>query len=259
MTRFIFTCIILFTTHVTFAQTETNYVPPMPFSQYANSYQYSIQKLYESLPKVEDNRNVTGTRALVEAELKNILSGTVKWQEGNTVWRGDNLLPIGKQRIEVRRLTPNRYFWCIYGQVQLFTKRSMLVETNPKPPIRTVQNYCIILHFKDSNAKAHIDFFTIGATLITNNTQTLNTISKEATELLTKANKEAYGKVKVKNEWTINDKTVSGTFDKYQKGIVALTKDDGKKIAFFIPTFSYEDQLLIRGYLDHQGISIQGQ
>jgi hypothetical protein len=61
MSRFIALCIVLFTASITFGQTETGYVPSMPGSLFADCYQYNIQKLYESLPKVSDANNTTDT------------------------------------------------------------------------------------------------------------------------------------------------------------------------------------------------------
>jgi hypothetical protein len=165
-----------------------------------------VQKLYESLPKTNNTTNIPGTDALVNAELKNILSGNKTWtykQEAQTTyWTGSNLTPIGKHTIEVRNLNTNHYFWCIYGKVQLFIKRTYYPNDTPT---RTVQNYFIVLHFKRGNAKAHIDYFSIGNAVITNNTQTLDLISKEATARLARANKEAYEKVIRKKEWTTTE------------------------------------------------------
>jgi len=259
MTRFIITCIILFSTSVTFAQTETGYVPPMPFSPFADSYQYNVQKLYESLPKIDNINNFPGTPALVNAELKNILSGTVKWEEENNpngrYWRGTNLLPIGQHTIEARNLNSNYSFWCIYGKIQLFVQQDQLGVSNPTTPkTKIIRNYFLVLHFEKDNAKAHVDFFIIENALITNNTQTLNRISNVATARLARANKDTYDKVRAKSKWTINGKPETGTFDTYRRGTVTLKKNDAK-MSFRITQFSRNDQLLIRGYIDHQGIA----
>jgi len=259
MTRFILTYIILFSTSITFAQTETEYVPPMPFSPFADSYQYSVQRLYESLPIVNDTKNIPGTTALVNAELQNTLSGTIKWHEPNNpeiqYWRGTNLLPIGKHKIKVRNLKKDYYFWCIYGKVQLFAQQDQAFISDPKTPkSKIIRNYFLVLHFKKGNAKAYVDYFTIGDVIIANNTKTLDDISKEATALLAEANKKAYEKVKAKSEWTINGKTETGNFESYRRGTVTLKKNDAKT-SFRITQFSLNDQLLIRGYIDHQGIA----
>jgi len=174
MRRFIFAILILFIAATSIAQTnreETAYTPPSPFSPFAESYQYNVQRLYESLPEINSTANIPGTDALVNAELKNILSGTKTWtyKQGaqTTYWTGSNLTPIGKHTIEVRNLDSNYYFWCIYGKVQLFIKNTFRPNDTPT---RTVQNYFIVLHFKRGNAKAHIDYFSIGNAVITNNT-----------------------------------------------------------------------------------------
>ena len=87
-------------------------------------------------------------------------------------------------------------------------------------------------------------------------TASLDRISKEATARLTEANKEAYDKVKAKNEWTIGGKTETGNFESYRKGRVILSRNNGT-MPYDISRFSYDDQLLIRGYLDHQGLSVR--
>ena len=257
MSRFIAIYTVLFTASVVFGQTETSYAPPMPFSPYADSYQYSIQKLYESLPEVKNTNNIPGTSTLVNAELQNILSGTITWEEeknpNGRYWKGTNLLPIGKHKIEVRNLGTDYYFWCIYGKVQLFVQKNVL-GIIPPPPTKIVRNYFLVIHFNKGNAKAYVDFLTIENALVTNDTQTLDRISKEATARLAKANKEAYDTVKSKSEWTIDKKPETGTFDSYRRGVVTLKKNDAK-MSFPITRFSYNDQLLIRGFIDHQGIS----
>jgi hypothetical protein len=172
-------------------------------------------------------------------------------------WRGTNLLPVGKHKIEIRNMRTDYYFWCIYGKVQLFVQKDMAyVADPPTPKTKIVRNYVLILHFDKGNAKAHVDFFTMENAFITNNTQILDRISKEATARLAKANQEAYEKVRTKNEWTIDNKTETGTFDSYRRRTVTLKKDDART-SFPIARFSYEDQLLIRGFIDHQGISVQ--
>ena len=60
-------------------QEETSYTRPMPFSSFAETYQYDVQRLYEILPKINDTTNIPGTVALVNAELKNILAGKKSW------------------------------------------------------------------------------------------------------------------------------------------------------------------------------------
>ena len=154
MLRFIVINIALFCTSIAFAQTNTSYIQPHPFSSFADSYQYSIQKLYESLPLITNTRNIPGTRALAEAELRNNISGNINITMSE--WF-NNLTPIGAHTIEVRRAKTGHYFWCIYGRVQFFYNN---VNTRDAP-VRTVRNYCLILHFKPGNAKANIDFFTI--------------------------------------------------------------------------------------------------
>jgi hypothetical protein len=258
--RFIFFYIVLLTATVTFAQTETAYEPPPPFDPYTNSYQYHVQKLYENLPLTPDMNDIPGTTALVEAELQKILSGKIYWekttpQNQSSLWSGDNLLPIGKHKIEVRNLNSDYYFWCIYGKIQLFVRRGWSVTT-PQVPTKTIQNYVIILHFNEGKANAYIDFFTVGDAFINNNTQTLDKISKEATALLKKKNEEAYETVKNKNEWTINGKKEYGQFDIYRLETVTLTYNNTRR-SNKIKQFSYNDQVLIRGYLDHQGIPIK--
>ena len=64
MSRFIALCIVLFTASLTFGQTETGYITSMPGSLFADGYQYNIQKLYESLPKIGDANNVPDTSTL---------------------------------------------------------------------------------------------------------------------------------------------------------------------------------------------------
>ena len=258
MTRFFFTYLILFITTPTFAQTdqkETTYTPPMPFSPYAESHQYNIQRLYESLPNVSNTKDIPGTHELVNAEIKNILSGKIQWQHKNEYkneyWTGTNLLPIGKHKIEIRNLKADYYFWFIYGKVQFFIHKGW---DSPGPAItKTTENYCIILHFKKGDARAYVDYFTVGNAIIKYDSQILDKVSKEATELLAKANEKAYETVKTKNNWTIDKRTETGQFDTYRNEKVTLTKNN-TRTSYDIKRFSYDDQLLIRGYIDHQGI-----
>jgi hypothetical protein len=285
MTRFIFIGFILFIANVTLAQTtematlierlngagsttptepsrpqtkqeETSFTRPMPFSPFAETYQYDVQRLYEILPKINDTKNIPGTIALVNAELKNLLAGNKQWwrkQNGqNVLWRGFNITPIGKRIIEVHNLNTDYYFWCIYGKVQLFVQHQL---TN-KPAVKTIANYVIILHFTDGNTNVQIDYFTLENAILTNDTRTLSAISKEATALLVKANQEAYEKVKTKNTWTVNEKSITGKFQRYRNGRVTLNRNNGKT-TLDINQFSYDDQILIRGYIDHLGIAIR--
>jgi hypothetical protein len=61
--------------------------------------------------------------------------------------------------------------------------------------------------------------------------------------------------VKSKNQWTIDNKTEYGTFDSYRnKKITLHTVKNNGKVSFDIKRFSYDDQILIRGFVDHQGI-----
>jgi len=194
-------------------QEETTYTRPLPFSPFAETYQYNVQRLYESLPKTENTENIPGTIALVSAELKNILAGEVRFSQGQgtqtTYWRGFNLTPIGGNTIEVRNLNTDYYFWYIYGKVRIHVQRAHAfgIITN-NPYTNNVENYFIVLHFKRGNARPHIDYFTIGSAIITNNTSTLNAISREATALLTTTNREAYEIVNSKKEWTIHGSTI---------------------------------------------------
>jgi len=235
-------------------QEETTYIRPMPFSLFADSPQYATQRMYEILPKVNDISNIPGTKSLVDIEIKKLLSGSITWG-GNfpPMWEGSNITPIGSHEIEVRNLGSDYYFWCVYGKVQFFAKERF----NPRfVPVRTVQNYFIVLHFNRNNSNAIVDYFYIGNVIVRNNAQTLNHISKEATTLLTKANQEAYEKVNSKNEWTINNRAVTGQFDSYRNGRVTLMRNNART-TFNVNEFSYNEQMLIRGYIDHQGISIR--
>jgi len=238
-------------------QEETTYTRPLPFSPFAETYQYNVQRLYESLPKTENTENIPGAIALVNAELKNILAGDKSWshRQGTqtTYWSGYNFTPIGNHNIEVRNLNTDHYFWCVYGKVQLFIRPTWQSHV---PATKTVENYFIVLHFKRGNARPHIDYFTIGGAIITNNTSTLNAISKEATALLATANREAYKIVNSKKEWTIHGRAVDGQFDSYRNGRVTLLRNNARA-PFNVTDFSYENQMLLRGYIDHQGISIR--
>ena len=253
MNRLIFISIILFTTHSVLAQStlqkETSYTRPLPFSPFAETYQYDVQRLYEILPKNNDTKNIPGTVALVNAELKNILAGTKSWSPSfGKSMAAYNITPIGTNKIEVRHLNTDYYFWYIYGKVEFLL-------TDYRTSYKTIQNYVIILHFNQGNPRANIDYFTIGDVILTNSTNTLNAISREATALLTKANKEAYEKVNAKTEWTVNEKTEMGNFDSYRNGRVTLIRDNAR-ITHDVVRFSYDEQILIRGYIDHQGISV---
>ena len=97
------------------------------------------------------------------------------------------------------------------------------------PPVKNTQNYCLILRFREGNATAITDYFTIGTTILKNNSQTLDTISNEATALLAEANKEAYERVKNKSEWTVSNRTETGNFDSYRNGRVNLTRNNGTR------------------------------
>jgi hypothetical protein len=98
MTRFFFACVVFLIAGITFAQQESEYRPPMPFIPFTDSYQYSIQKLYESLPKTDNLQNVPGTTTLASAEIKNVFANAITWEEPNNktgrYWKGENLLPI---------------------------------------------------------------------------------------------------------------------------------------------------------------------
>jgi len=259
MTRSLFTCILFLIASIAFAQQkESEYSPPMPFIPFTDSYQYGIQKLYESLPKTDNLQNVPGTTALASAEIRNVFANAITWEEPNNkigrYWKGENLLPIGTHKIEVRTLNNDRHFWYIYGKVQFFSGRHLLGVAALQPPVnKTVQNYIIVLHFNKGSAQAHVDFFMVGPNLIKNNKQTLDLISKKATTLLSEANKEAYEEVKTKSQWTIDKKSETGNFDSYRGGRVTLTKNN-TRTTYNVALFSYEDQLLIRRYIDHQGI-----
>ena len=69
MLRFIALCIVLFTASITFGQTETGYIPPMPCSLSVDCYHYNIQELYENLPKFSNADNVSDTSALENTAL----------------------------------------------------------------------------------------------------------------------------------------------------------------------------------------------
>lgn len=236
-------------------QAEITYTPIPPFSPLGNSYQYSVQRLYESLPITKDTTNIPGTTALVNAELQKTLSGSITWGKNGKSWKGSNVLPIGIRKIEVRNLNSDYYFWCIYGKIQFFLHQYHFLLPNQPVIDKLTQNYFIVLHFKKDNAIAYIDYFTIGDAIVNNDTNILNHISKEATVRLAKANQEAYEAVKIKTEWTINKRTETGNFENYRRGKVTLTRNNAN-ISFDIDKFSYEEQLLIRGYIDHQGIPI---
>jgi hypothetical protein len=160
-----------------------------------------------------------------------------------------NIRPVGQKKIEVRRLNSDDYFWYVYGKVEFFIKEI----TSRKEPERVLKNYFLVIRFNKDSAKANVDFFIIEDFVITNNLKILDKISKEATELLAKKNKEAFNIVKSKKEWTIDRNTESGTFENYRNGRVTLRKNNATT-PIEIKRFSYEDQILIRGYIDHQGI-----
>jgi len=114
MRRFIFAVLILFIAATSIAQTnreETAYTPPSPFSPFAESYQYNVQRLYESLPEINSAANIPGTKSLAEAELRKTLSGSIYVAWNTTI---HNLLPIGNHKIIIRKSNNNYYFWCIY-------------------------------------------------------------------------------------------------------------------------------------------------
>jgi hypothetical protein len=216
-----------------------------------------VQRLYESLPTVEDTEGIPGTRALVDAEIRRLLSGNITWEGQNrTYWTGNNLLPVGNHKIVTKKLDEDYYFWCAYGQVQFLARRGII---SPSPQAtKIVQNYFIVIHFRRGDAQAHVDYFLIGDVILRNNTQTLNRISEKATALLAQANRDAYETVKAKSEWTINNRTETGTFVQYRNGRVTLMRGHGR-ISFDVTRFSHNDQLLIRGYIDHQGIPARTQ
>lgn len=261
MSRYIFFFLLIFAAPL-FAQTgntHTAYTRPMPFDPFADSYQYTVQKQYESLPIVTNTSNIPGTLQLVKAELHNRLSQSITWKKETpqgTYRKGTNLLPIGKQKIEVRRLRNDYYFWCIYGKIQFFVHKDFYAVANTPVVGKAIDNFFIVLHFMKGNARAHIDYFTVGPAIITNNTATLNDISKTAMYIISQSNKKAYEEIISKYRWIIDDEIQTGKFDTYRNGKVTLTKRD-RRTTYDIKRFSLEEQILIRGYIDHQGIPIR--
>jgi hypothetical protein len=239
--------ILLFTLSVL---ADTNINDISPFSPEADSYNASVQSIFENLPLITDpniiKNNVTGNNDTIKTIINKELSGT-KWFNHEIYY---NIKIIDKEHIEtkgpIKTYNDNFYIWTIKGYIQHFRKNKKIEEP-----------FFFTTHYNNNSKTWDTDYFCIGTRDIKLNTTTLNAAAL-ISEPLRKNNIETlYKKSIEKDKWDFNKREIQGKLTGYKNGKASIQDGNKRPFQMDVTKFSLEDQKLIRAYIDHLNIPVR--
>jgi hypothetical protein len=232
-----------------------------PFLPDAESYENIIKNNYENLPNVTNISDIDGTENIAEAQAQKKLTGKIRPHNTTSNYEYTESKIIGKPNITAKgpitdtiiktsivNVNKKLYFWIITGNIQyhqrkLFTKN--IEKRNDK--------FFYVIHFENNHWKE--DFLLIGNIVFYNNNTIQNIVSKTSEPLIKQKNKKLYDTAIKKEKWTFNNRELIGKLIDYKNGKVHI-QGEKSKIPFKmdVTKFSIEDQILIRGFIDHLDI-----
>jgi uncharacterized protein YxeA len=220
-----------------------------PFSPEADSYSNSVKATFENLPIITDpditKNNVIGNEETIKTIINKKLSGN---QYFHTHYYDIKI--IDKEHIETRgpiEIYKNKfYIWTVKGHIQHFRNKKKIEEP-----------FFFATHYDHNTKSWNTDYFCIGTYDIELNTVTQNAAALISEPLRKKNIEILYNKSIKKEKWTFNNREIQGKLIDYKNGKVSIQDGNKRPFQMDVTKFSLDDQILIRGYIDHLGIPVR--
>jgi hypothetical protein len=230
-----------------------------PFSPDAESYLNIIKNNFESLPNVTDLSKIEGTEKTAEAQTQKRLTGKIyrpyftgnRYNEGKIIGKLNITAkgPATDAIIETSIIKYNKkyYFWIITGEVQYYQRKPF---TNKNEKYN--EKFFYVIHFENNRWQDDCLFISNEKFDIDDKIQ--NIVSKTVEPLLKQKNKNLYEIAIKKEKWTFNNRETKGKLVNYENGKVHILGNIKKPFEMDVTKFSIDDQIIIKGYIDHLGI-----
>jgi hypothetical protein len=255
MTKKITTLILSILLHYSTVSADTNF-QINPFSPEADSYIVSIKNNFENLPTITEptKHNIEGTEKIAETQTQKRLTGEIYHVMFD---KYDHSTIIGKPNITIKGPVINNnnkiYFWIITGNIQFYFI-NRLYKTSEKRN----EKFFYVIHFDKYYNKWKEDYLIVGKNVFTIDDQIQNTVAIVSEPLLKQKNKTLHNTAINREKWTVNNREIQGKLISYNNGKVHILQNGYKKpLQINVTKFSLDDQILIRGYIDHLGIPVR--